>query len=111
MCQPPLVEGQISVGQQLIDRLREEGISVVAAAWVNETGSDRWELYLVTPSAGRGGRRGSAYRRIQEMKETVPAPVWLGPFQITVLGPSEPIGKAMIYIQRRYPGGRPGWYR
>src|SRR5437868_9280823 len=105
-----LLPGQISEGQQLIDRLREEGIPVTAAAWVNETDGDRWDLYLVTPLAKKEEGKGPVYRRIREVIQAMPESVWIGPFQVMVVGPSEMVGRALLDVQRRRLGGRAGWY-
>ena len=53
MAQASLVEMQIIEGQTLIDRLTHEGIGVTAAAWVKESESGDWYLYLATPLVGR----------------------------------------------------------
>src|SRR5204863_7247485 len=84
MDQTPLVEGQITEGQKLIDRLIEEGVPVRAAAWVTESDSGRWYLYLVTPLVSDEGGKGPAYLRIREVRQTMPESVWIGPFQIKV---------------------------
>lgn len=110
MAQAPLVEGQITDGQKLLERLTEEGVSVTAAAWVMECDSDRWYLYIVTPLVGVNGVTGPAYSRIGEVRRAMPPSLWIGPFQIKVVGPTEPAAKALATIQQRHLGGRPGWY-
>jgi hypothetical protein len=110
MDQAPLVEGQITEGQKLIDRLNEAGVPVIAAAWVNESDGGVWYLYLVTPLVSDEGDTRAVYRRIREVRQTMPPSVWIGPFQIKVVGPTEQVAQAIAKAQQRYLGGRAGWY-
>jgi hypothetical protein len=50
-----LVDMQLKEGQRLIDRLAQEGIAVTAAAWLKESESGDWYLYLATPLVSEGG--------------------------------------------------------
>ena len=64
MAQAALVEMQIKEGQTLIERLTHDGIEVTAAAWVKETESGDWYLYLATPFVSEDGATKAAYRRV-----------------------------------------------
>jgi hypothetical protein len=110
MDQSTLVESQIRDGQNLIDRLIENGIVIKAAAWVKESDGGFWYLYLVTPLVGKGGATTPAYRRINAVMRASPEPLLADPFQKKVFGPSESVGRALVDFQRRYPGRLPRWY-
>lgn len=99
-----LVEKQIEDGRLLIDRLRAEGVSVTAAAWIKESESGWWYLYLATPLVGPGGAKTPAYRRVNAVLREMAEPLWVEPLDIKVVGPDSPVGKALHELQQRYPG-------
>ena len=49
MAQATLVDMRITEGQRLLHRLAQAEVPVTAAAWVSESESGDWYLYLVTP--------------------------------------------------------------
>jgi hypothetical protein len=106
MDQAPLVEAQFNDAQKLLDRLAEAGIAL-GAAWVKESDAWQWYLYLVTPLVGEDGGTRSAYGQVLEVFRAVPLPFALDPFQLKVVGPSEPVGKAILNAQRGHPGRGP----
>src|SRR5260370_42378433 len=97
MAQAALVEMQIKEGQTLIDRLTHEGIEVTAAAWVKESESGDWYLYLATPLVSEGGRKGPAYRRVNTViREMEKEGFGMDPFEKKVVGPHDPIARDMV---------------
>jgi hypothetical protein len=110
MDQGTLVNGQINDGQKLIDRLAENGVAVLAACWMKESDGGLWYLYLVTPLVGEDGARRPAYHRINAVIRALPQPLRMDPFQKKVVGPLEPVGQAILDLQRRYAGRLPVWY-
>ncbi len=104
MDQIVLVEEQIKAGQKLIELLNEEGIPVLAGGWIKESEGGQY-LYLVTPLVGEDGATKPAYRRIvpviRRMQEIG---LWIDPFEVKVVGPTEPLAQAIMEVQRRYPG-------
>jgi hypothetical protein len=110
MDQAILVESQIKDGQELIDLLAEHGVVVTAACWVLESEGPMWLLYLVTPLVGENGDTLPAYRRIFGIIRALPEPLGIDPSRITAVGPSEPVGKAILDAQRRLLSKRGGWY-
>lgn len=100
----PLVTEQIDGGRKLVERLAENGIAVTAAGWVKESDSWQWYLYLVTSLVGEDGATTPAYRRINTVLRAGPQPPEVDPFQIKVVGSSEPVGEAILGAQRH--GGR-----
>jgi hypothetical protein len=97
-----LVETQIQDGTSLVDQLIRNGVSIAAACWMKESEGGGWYFYLVTPLVGRGGDTLPAYRRINQVIRALPEALWIDPFQIKAVGPSEAIGQAILDLQRRY---------
>lgn len=109
MDQAALVEGQFNDGQKLFDRFAEEGMAV-AAAWVKEYDAWQWYLYLVTPLVGEDGDTTAAYRKVHAVYRAMPEPLRVDLFQIKVVGPSEPVGQAILALRRRSVGRGPVEY-
>jgi hypothetical protein len=105
MDQIPLVTEQIESGRKGVERLTANGIPARAAAWVKESDRWQWYLYLVTPLVSEDGATTPAYRRINAVLRGGPRPPEIDPFQIMVVGPSEPMGRAILDAQRH--AGRP----
>jgi hypothetical protein len=112
MAQATLVEMQISEGQRLIDRLVQEGIAVTAAAWVRESDSGDWYLYLATPLVTEGGGKRPAYRRVNAViHELQTEGFGMDPYAKKVIGPHDPIAKDMEANRGSRPGGPPTPFR
>src|ERR1700682_1609875 len=112
MAQATLVEMQINEGQRLIDRLAQEGVAVTAAAWVKESESGDWYLYLATPLVGEGGGKRPAYHRINTViREMLKEGFGMDPFEKKVIGPHDPIAKDMVANRGGRPGGPPTPFR
>jgi hypothetical protein len=112
MAQATLVEMQIKEGQTLLDRLAHEGIEVTAAAWVKESDSGDWYLYLATPLVGEDRAKESAYRSVNTVIRKMEAEGFrMGAFDKKVIGPHDPIAKDMIAQRKTRPGGPPTPFR
>jgi hypothetical protein len=112
MAQATLVEMQIKEGQRLIDRLAHEGVAVTAAAWVKESESGDWYLYLATPLVSEGGGKRPAYHRINAViREMQYEGFGMDPFEKKVIGPHDPIAKAIIANRVGRLGGPPTPFR
>jgi hypothetical protein len=98
-----LVTNQIEDAGKLIARLTETGFPVLAASWLKESDSGEWYLYLVTPAVDEEGQF-KAYRRIHPV-------LWgmwqenlsIHPFDIKLVGPSEPVAKALADVYEHHP--------
>lgn len=100
-----LVDEQIKAGRDLFERLNREEIPVNAAAWVKEGDGGQWYLYLVTPLVGEDGMTKPSYRRITPVVRRMQEEgFWIDPFEVKVVGPSDPVGEDIADIHRRYPG-------
>jgi hypothetical protein len=112
MDQGTLVEMQIEHGQRLIERLTKEGVDVKAAAWVKESESGDWYLYLATPLVGEGGGKRSAYHRVNEVIRDMQLEGFgMDPFAKKVIGPNDPIPKDLVAHRNGRPGGPPTPFR
>jgi hypothetical protein len=106
MAQATLVEMEIKEGQRLIDWLTQAGVVVTAAAWVHETESGDWYLYLATPLVGEDGATRAAYRPINTViREMEKEGFGMDPFAKKVVGPHDPIAKDIVAHRRGRPGG------
>ena len=104
MAQATLVEMNIQDGQRLIDRLIQDGVTVSGAAWVKESESGDWYLYLVTPLVGADGGKKSAYHRVNEViRQMQQEGILTEVPEKKVVGPHDPIAKDML----AHRGGRP----
>src|SRR5581483_2607300 len=102
MGQTLLFEMAIEDGRDLI----EERVGVTAGFWVREADYGEWFLYQATSLVGkdRGTRR--AYRRVDEVMERMPKPLRIRSDEVKVISPNDPITKAVLDLQQRYPGNR-----
>lgn len=112
MAQATLVEMQLREGQRLIDRLVQAEVPVPAAAWVKESESGDWYLYLATPLVREGGRKRPAYHRVNTViREMQKEGFGMDPFEKKVIGPHDPIAKDMVAHRRGRPAGPPTSFR
>jgi hypothetical protein len=112
MDQVALVETQIQDGQRLLDRLARVGVLVTAAAWVKESESGQWFLYLVTPLVGEDGAKRPAYRRVNAVVRLLQQEGFtIDPFEIKVIGPHHPFARDLLAYWDRRPIRTPTWFR
>ncbi len=112
MAQATLVDLEIREGQRLIDRLVQAGVAVAAAAWVKESESGDWYLYLVTPLVPEGGGKKQAYHRVNAViRELQKEGFGMDPFAKKVIGLHDPIARDMEANRNGRPGGPPRPFR
>jgi hypothetical protein len=104
MDQATLVDMQIEDGKRLIDRLVEEGIGVTAAGWLRGAEDGQWFLYIATPLVDDEGATRKAYARVNAVIRQMPPPFWVDPMEVKLIGPNDPVAKALQSIHRHYPG-------
>jgi hypothetical protein len=100
-----LVENQIDAGQQLLDRLGEDGMVVRAACWLKPFDRDRWSLYIATPRVDEKGTLG-AYRQLGPVMRPL-EDGWLTGSDVTLVGEKHPLVKYARDILRRFPHKKP----
>jgi hypothetical protein len=78
-------------GQTLIERLSHEGIEVTAAAWVKESESGDWYLYLATPLVREDRATKAAYGRVNAvLREMEKEGFGMDPFAKKLIYPPPP---------------------
>jgi hypothetical protein len=103
---------QIRDGQRLLERLSREGVAATAAAWVNESESGWWFLYLATPLVRKDGATTPAYGRLLEViGEMEKEGFELDPFEIKVIGPHDPIARDIVAHRGRLGALGSRWFR
>src|SRR6266852_3177376 len=112
MAEATLVDMQLKEGQRLIDRLAQEGVAVTAAAWVKESESGDWYLYLATPLVGDGGGKRAAYHCVNEViREMQKEGFGMDPFAKKVIAPNDLIANDLVAHRHGRPGGSPTPFR
>jgi hypothetical protein len=112
MAQATLVETQLNEGQRLIDRLAQEEFPVTAAAWVKESESGDWYLYLATPLVAEDGATRRAYRRVNKViREMQREGLAMDLFEKKVVAPDDPIARDVVANRGSRPGGPPTPFR
>jgi hypothetical protein len=112
MAEAALVDMQLKEGQRLIDRLARDGVPVTAAAWVKESESGDWYLYLVTPLVHEGGGKKAAYHLVNEVIRRMQEEGFgMDPFAKKVIGPHDRVAEDLVANRRGHPGGPPTPFR
>ena len=101
MDQGPLVTEQIDAGAQLANEF-DRRTSLQAAFWLKESEDGQWYLYLVSDRIN-DTNFDLAYGEVHRLLGRGPH-LWLDPFQVKVAGVDDPVAKAVIEIQQKYPG-------
>jgi hypothetical protein len=97
MVQATLVDLQLREGQRLLDRLAQEGVPVTVAAWVKESESGDWYLYLATPLVAESAGKRAAYHRVNEVIGQLQEEGFgMDPFAKKVIGPTDLIARDLI---------------
>ena len=107
MDQGPLVVQQIEAGERLIGRFAQY-TPVQAAFWLKEPEDTPWFLYLAGDQIN-DSNFDLAYSEVLRLLSGTPER-WLDPFQVKVIGTGHPVAKAVIEIQKKYPGKLPTRY-
>lgn len=105
MDQITLVENQISDGQRLIQQLAAENFDVTAACWAKTSEEERWFLYIASKAVDDLGLFG-AYRTVHLVIRAMPD-LWVDPFEVKLLGATDPITKDLLKFQSRSPSRAP----
>jgi hypothetical protein len=94
MDQATLVDNQIDDVPKLIDRLRRDNFDVKAAFWLYTSEAEQWFLYLVSDAVDRVGTTEAykiVYRSMRQLTD-----LWINPFEVKLVGPDDPIAKAVM---------------
>ena len=104
-----LVKEQIDFGAQFVERLPKEGVETLAAFWIKLSEDGRWYFYVVSPLKEEDP--GHAGGRLVRLMRQMPRPLWIDPFGVKLLGPSDPLAKGALELYKRGPQEFPMIYR
>jgi hypothetical protein len=96
-----LVIEQIDAGARFLVEFQKYA-SVQAAFWLKESDNGEWSLYVASDQINDDNfdvAYGEVLRIAGELRDP-----HFDPFQVKVLGADDPLAKAALDIQRRYPG-------
>ncbi len=111
MDQITLVASQIDAGQRLAERVAQDGFTVTAAGWLQESEAGLWYLYIASSLVGEEGGTRKAYGHVNAILRRMPQPFGIDPFEIKMIGNKNPIAKEMAAIRDRSAGKGPVWFR
>jgi len=101
MDQATLVEHQIDDVPRLIEQLKHDSFDVKAAFWLYTSEADQWFLYLVSDVVGQKGIT-EAYKAVYKVMRGL-TDLWINPFEVKLVGPDDPIAKAvMIFLTKQH---------
>lgn len=110
-----LVKEQVTGGYKLLNKLRDQGFEVLAACWAKTEEDGQWYLYIVSPRVDTDGRSATydiVLETLLEMEDE-----WtdtferIGPLDVKVLRPNQPLARALLELHSRFPGAGPTWHR
>jgi hypothetical protein len=101
MGQGPLVTEQIDAGAKLASEF-DMVKPLEAAFWLKESEGGQWFLYLASQKID-DTNFDVAYGEVVRLLGRGPH-IWLDPFQVKVAGTEDPVVKAVLDVQKRYPG-------
>jgi hypothetical protein len=101
MDQGPLVIEQIEAGAKLASEF-DKLTPLQVAFWLKESEDGQWFLYLTSDQIN-DSNFDLAYGRVLQLPGRGPH-MWLDPFQVKVTGTEDPVAKAVLDIQQKYPG-------
>lgn len=103
MDQGSLVTQQIDAGARFVGEF-DKYTPVRVAFWLKGTDDNQWFLYVAGDRID-DSNFDVAYGEVIRLTAKMPDP-WLDPFQIKVVGTNEPVAKAVLQIQEKYPPGK-----
>jgi hypothetical protein len=105
MDQAALVDRQLDDVPRLIDELRRDQFDVKTAFWLYRSEADQWYLYLASDIVDQKGPL-EAYKALRRSRSRL-TDLRIGPFDVKLVGPDDPIAKAVMDFQSISPAPRP----
>ena len=98
-------------GAEFLSRLRDEGLTLDGALWAQVEGDGRPYLYIASPNVESEGPIAADRRMDRVLRRFQPEPAdpatRIDPFAIKLIGPSDPVARALALQYNRYPGPSP----
>jgi hypothetical protein len=104
MDQAPLVIEQIDAGARFLGEFQKY-LPVQAAFWLKETEEGDWSLYVASDQI-TDDNFDVGYGEVVRIAGQLRDP-WFDPLQVKLIGVSDPLARAALDLQRRYPGRVP----
>jgi len=104
----PLVIEEIEAGAELIRRFQQY-MPVEAAFWLNPSEEGRWALYIASLQMGVANYD-LGFAEILRLVHDMQTP-YIDPFQVRLIGSDDPLAKAAVETNRRFPGPVPTRFR
>jgi hypothetical protein len=104
----PLVTEETDAGAELVRRL-QKSMPIETAFWLNPSADGKWELIIATSEVDAGNYDngyGEILRLVQEMRTP-----YIDPFQVRLIGSDDPLTKAAVEMNRKFPGPVPTRFR
>jgi hypothetical protein len=96
----PLVKEQIDSGATFLAEL-DKKMPVATGFWLKGTDRDYWKFYVVADRF-EGDDRRAAYEEVSRVTAALRDPN-LGPLDLRLIEPSDPLAKAVLDYRRLYP--------
>jgi hypothetical protein len=103
-----LVIEEIDAGAELIRRFQEY-MSVEAAIWLNPSEEGAWALYIASPQMDVA-KYDRGFAEILKIVREMQTP-YIDPFQVRLIGTDDPLAKAAVETNRKFPGPIPTRFR
>lgn len=95
----------------LLSKLGDEGLHLDGALWAQVEGDGRPYLYIISPDVEREGPIATDRRLDRVLRCFQPEPMdpatRIDPFAIKLIGPSDPVARALAVQYQHYPGPSP----
>lgn len=101
MDQGPLVSESINAGARFLGEFQKYA-PVQAAFWLKESEEGAWYLYVASDQI-TDDNFDVAYGEVGRIAGQLRDP-WFDLFQVKVIGIDDPLARAMLEIQKKYPG-------
>jgi hypothetical protein len=110
MDQTALVDHLIDDGERLLQALKQDQFDIMAAFWLYTSEDELWHLYLVVDGVEAKGTR-DAYGRVFKVMRQLQQPLWVESTDVKIVGPSEPIAKAVLDYLAHQTVNLRTWFR
>lgn len=94
MDQATLVDREINDVTRLVDELRRDAFDVKAVFWLYRSEADQWYLHIASDAVDQKGIT-EAYMAVGGVMRRLPD-FQIGPFQVKLVAPDDPVAKAII---------------
>jgi hypothetical protein len=95
-----LVEKMLEDGGKVVEKLLEFGFDLTSAFWLQTSEDGKWRFYIVSALVESEGPI-KAYKRLHPLVHALPDDSSVDPLQIKLIGPTNPMARDVLAIQRQ----------